>query len=618
MNLFQNPFYIIGVSTRDSKQSIVDACDAKSLTVDSDLCTRFRSVLTQPRNRLSAELAWLPGFSPVGAKVLVEKIQKEPTAFLSSLDGIAPLPRCNALVTFLEHHKPTTESQIIGLLIDIAQSFDRIDYSKLMAVINEDRQIAKIPAVQDVENLKQEMQTRREYIIGKMKDCLNNTKAPDKVLTEIVAKTMSGGKQHPPMLVEELTDKYQIEVKKYLDQLVGQIRNIISNIEKQPTKAFEYQMPNLYKHLKAWDQIAQPIQLIHHCKGLDDSHSKELAQDLRGLALTMANTYEMHSEAKQISKIMSEIFKELPQFSERVAEDLTVLDGLIEQKRKSAEEERKWRGEMSLDIEIGKIMKDRLIITPERISYKNRTIKTEDVSRVRWGIFVRVTNGIRDSYYTIWIGTTAQQFQIECNTTFDSTSVVEKRYQTILDKLWKNVCRRLIEQTLQRLSDGEKLIFNDIVVDKDGILLKKHKFFGADDPFYAKWEDLSISNAAGAFVISATKEKKASSTLYYRNVDNVHILEAVIRFLWKDGNYQKLSRGEFSNAAEAEEDTKAVDHHDDDDEQVEVGLPDSDGDGFIKIRCPHCSEIMTVALKLTPRGSKVTCSNCSQIFFVPK
>jgi len=335
MNLFQNPFFIIGVSTRDSKQSIVDACDAKSLTVDADVCTRSRAALTQPRNRLSAELAWLPGYSPVGAKVLIEKIQKEPTAFLSSLDGMAPLPRCNALATFLEHHKPNTESQITGLLIDVAQSFERIDYSKLMAAINEDRQIAKIPAVQDVESIKQEMQARREYIIGVMKGCLNNTKAPDKVLTKIVETTTSEGTQHPPILVDDLTEKYTQEVKKYLDQLAGQIRNVIERIQEKPKQSFEHQMPTLYKYLKTWDQIAQPIQLVQQSKGLDDPHSKELAQDLRGLALEIANTHDMHSEAKQITKIVAKLFKELPQFAERVAEDLTALDSLLEQKRKS-------------------------------------------------------------------------------------------------------------------------------------------------------------------------------------------------------------------------------------------------------------------------------------------
>ena len=100
-------------------------------------------------------------------------------------------------MTYLEYHKPKEESQIKGLLIAIAQSFDQIDFTNLMTVINEDRQIAKIPLIQDTDSIKQEMQNRRDYMIGVMKNSLNNVKAPDKVLTEIVSKTTSDGKQHP-------------------------------------------------------------------------------------------------------------------------------------------------------------------------------------------------------------------------------------------------------------------------------------------------------------------------------------------------------------------------------------------------------------------------------------
>lgn len=554
MNLFQNPFYIIGVSTRDSKQAIVEACDAKSLTVDAELST----VLTQPRKRLSAELAWLPGLSPARALGLIEKLGKDPKSFLASLNGVNPLARCNALVTYLEHHKPKEESQINGLLIEIAQSFDQIDFTSLLAVINEDRQIAKIPVIQDVENIKQEMQTRREYMIGTMKNCLNNTKAPDKVLTEIVAKTTSDGKQHPPLLVEELTDKYQIEVQKYLDQLVGQIRNVISNIEKQPKKMFEYQMPNLYKYLKAWDQIAQPIQLIHHSKGLDDSHSKELAQDLRGLAITMANTYEMHSEAKQITKVVAEIFKELPQFAEMVFEDLTALDDIINRKTKSKEEERKWREECSLDIEFGTIFKKRLTITPEIIRFKNEQIPTTEVTGVRWG-----ATATKHSVNFIPTGTT-YSFSIRISSNQKAIHVEppdQSLYNMIVERIWKAMCVRLFSDTLRRLSDGDHVNFGngDAIVNKNGIILKKHKIIGRSEPVLCKWENLSISNGNGTFIIEASADKSIGTELSYKDVDNVHILEAILRFLWKDGNYAKLRRGEFSESPPSSENENECD-----------------------------------------------------------
>jgi hypothetical protein len=544
MNLFQNPFYIIGVSTRDSKQTIVETYNAKSLTIDADLCTRFRSVLTHPRSRLSAELAWLPGLSPARSLGLIEKLQKDPKTFLTSLDGINPLARCNALVTYLEHHKPKAESQINGLLIEIAQSFDQIDFTSLLAVINEDRQIANIPVIQDVENIKQEMRTRREYMIGTMKDCLNNTKAPDKVLTEIIAKTTSDGKQHPPLLVEELTDKYQIEVRKYLDQLVGQIRNVISTIQKQPKKSFEYQMPTLYKYLKTWDQIAQPIQLVHQSKGMDDSHSRELAQDLRNLAVELANTYDMHSEAKQITNIVAEFFKELPQFSETFSDDLTALEDIINRKTKSKEEERKWREERSLNIELGTIFKKRFIISPEVIRFKDEQIPTDKVNRVRWASTAtqHSINGIPTGTtysYSVWVGQNQKTFHIEPSD--------GNLYNVIVDRLWKAVCVRLLSETLTKLSAGDYITYGngDAIVNKDGIMLKKHKLFG-HEPFFARWEDLRIDNGNGTFVVSSDTEKKAKAELSYKDTDNVHIFEAIMRFLWKEGNHLKLRQGEFS------------------------------------------------------------------------
>jgi hypothetical protein len=544
MNLFQNPFYIIGVSTRDSKQAIVAACDAKSLTVDSDLCARIRTDLTAPRNRLSAELAWLPGLSPARALRLIERLEKDPKTFLSALDRIDPLARCNALVTYLEYHNPREESHINDLLIAIAQSFEKIDFENLLTIVNEDRQIAKIPLVQDIDSIKQEIRGRGDYMTDVMKNSLNNVKVPDKVLAEIITKTTSDGKQQPPILIEELADKYQIEVQKYLDQLVGQIKDIISNIEQQPKKFFDHQMPSLYTYVKTWEQIAQPIQLIQHSKGIDDPLSKELAQDLRGLAINMANSYEMHAEAKQITKIIAEIFKELPQFVERVSEDLTVLEDILKGKAQSKEEERQWRKECSLDVEFGTIFKKRLIITPEIIRFKNEQIPTTEVTRVRWGATATrhsvnfIPTGTTYSFF-IWISSNQKAIHVE--------PPDQNLYNMIVERLWKTVCVRLFSDTLRRLSAGDHVNFGngDAIVNKDGIMLKKHKVFGRSEPYFAKWEELSIENGNGTFIIESTKDKSIGAELPYKDVDNVHILEALLRFLWKDGNCYKLRSGEF-------------------------------------------------------------------------
>lgn len=471
---------------------------------------------------------------------------------MASLKGVNPLARCNALASYLEHHEPKEESQIISLLLEIAQNFDRIDYLSLLTVINEDRQIAKIPLIQDIDSIKEEIQNRGEYITGVMKNSLNFVKAPDNVLTEIINKTISNGKQDPPKLIEELTDKYQIEVQNYLDQLADQIRNIITNIQEEPKKAFKYQMPTLTKYLKAWDQIAQPIQLVQQSKGMDDPHSKELAGYLRDLALGLNNSHGMYSEAGQLVSLATEIFKELPQFAEKFSDDLKVYVDNAMRKAQSKGEENQWRAECSMDVEFGTIFKKRLTITSELIRFKNEQIPTNEVTQVRWGATVtkdtinHITTGVTYSY-SIWIGSYQKTIYIEPSD--------ENLYNTIVDRLWKTVCVRLLTDTLKRLSEGEIIQFgNDMVtVSKEGVFL--HKFVNKGGVIFKKvvqeaslykWEDLAISNGNGTFIVESSADKNIRAELSYRDVNNVHILEAVMRFLWKDGNYQKLRRGEFS------------------------------------------------------------------------
>jgi hypothetical protein len=249
---------------------------------------------------------------------------------------------------------------------------------------------------------------------------------------------------------------------------------------------------------------------------------------------------------------MSEIFSELPQIEATIEEDITALHDILENKEKVLSEVRakkeKWEQEIALDIMIGK---DKFTIDAENITYITsgweNSVKITEVDRVRWGIFKQYTNAVRTGrYFTIWIGSPKSTIEIECVRFLESESTVMNRYELILEKLWNAVCVRLFGETISRLSSGEKLRYGEVVVDKEGVLLPKYKFLGlSSEPMHYPWEELSISPGAGYFKISAAKEKNSYAQLSYRDVNNVHILEKIIRFLWKDGNYAKLRNGEF-------------------------------------------------------------------------
>ena len=90
-SLHRSAFWILGASSRDDRQRIVQHADEKSLELDHDLCQKARSELTNPRTRLAAEIAWLPGISPKKAQQLAARILSEPMAIESGIPALAHL-----------------------------------------------------------------------------------------------------------------------------------------------------------------------------------------------------------------------------------------------------------------------------------------------------------------------------------------------------------------------------------------------------------------------------------------------------------------------------------------------------------------------------------------------
>lgn len=547
MNLFRNPFYILNVSTRDSKQKIIEAFDNRSLSIDVDLCIKARAILTHPRNRLSAELSWLQCISPKKSLDVIDNIETGSSDDIYSyISDLEPLTQCNILAAFITQNNISNSVKSSQLMLQIAKSFDEININDVLIQINEDRVPAGMPQINDVNHIETALNRHRKYFISVLHDVLNRVTDPDLVLAEIVNIVTVEGEFQAPLLIDELCDVYQLEVQKYLDQLYEKIQDDISTIKSNDFENSENISSNidlLEKHLREWDQIAQPVQLIMKSRGLDDKHSIVVADEIRSLAVYLANEHGLHDKAKRIANFMSDIFKEIPEFSELVNNDINTLDDLIDKKKESAKEDKQWREERTLDVNLGTIFKKQFKITPEIISLKNDQIPTNEVDRVRWWAVATqhsinfISTGTSHSY-NVWIGSPKKYLCIEPS--------AQNLYSMITDRLWKAVCVRILSKTLNDLSTGKHIAYGPAVVDKDGIMLQKRKFISSE-PFYGKWEDLSISNGNGSFVVFSSIEKKAKVELKYSEYDNVHILETLMRFLWKDGNYAKLQRGEFSD-----------------------------------------------------------------------
>jgi hypothetical protein len=138
MDLLKNPFYILTATPRDSRSRIMELADERSLMLDSSECMNARSDLTNPRKRLSSEVAWLLGLSPKRSGELLSLLQESP-ADIISVDKLTPVARANLLAAGFSLLSNCTSDCVAKWILEISWAFEEIDLKELRVIVNNER-----------------------------------------------------------------------------------------------------------------------------------------------------------------------------------------------------------------------------------------------------------------------------------------------------------------------------------------------------------------------------------------------------------------------------------------------------------------------------------------------
>lgn len=536
MDILQNPFHILNASPRDTRRRIMELADERSLLLDSSECMDARSELTNPRKRLSAEVAWLPGIGPKRVGEVLSLIESSP-ADLLAVDNLSSIARANLLAAGLARLPGHNADDVAEWILQIAWTFENLNPDKLSVIINEERIVSGFPEVADLSAVEAEIQERRRHYRQVIKSALD--KLPPKELVEAVTVAVKSatdnGKQHGPILIDDLVDSYEVEAQGFFDKEEGNIRSLVQILRaavdaERSDSALAPMVNQLIQVVKNWDTVAQPIQVSTKSRGLDHDASHDVARLVRGLAIHMFNEHGKLDYSQQLTNLLQEVFAEVSKVAERTAEDADALgeiaeqrDRLIEDAKNKAEE---WRIEIFYEADVGVIFKDKLRISPEGIEWKGRRWDLESISRVRWG-------GTRHSVYGIPTGTTYSIiFGNGSNDAFIELKN-EAVYSSFVERLWRAVGVRLLTEYLEGVRDGNRYRFGSAVMSDHGMELERKRFFGSNEWVFCRWDELVIWNGAGVFCIGKKEDKKLTAVFSYQEEDNIHVLEAAIRMLWK-------------------------------------------------------------------------------------
>ena len=536
MELVDNPFYFLDATPRDNRQRIMDLSEEKSLFEDPDLCNNARSELTNPRKRLSLELSWLPGVSPSKAKSLLDLANKASDELLA-LDSIDPVAKSNLLACALNKFTTNNPQVASDWFVALAKSFDDIDREKLLISLNDERVVSGFPEISDINLLDSELEERRRYYRRVMKNALDKLepKALISAATIAIESATDMGHRQAPVLLNDLIDTYEVEIQNFLDKEAENVSALVNRINsavlaEEDDDEIDSLVDKLIHVAENWDNVAQPIQVSTKSRGLDHDASRNMAYEIRGLAIDIVNSHGHLEVAQKITGMLQSVFAEVVDVAEMTADDASVLGDMLEKRAEyidqAVQQAEEWREEVTYETEIGVIFKDKLKISPDGIEWKGKHWKLDSIKRVRWGGIKHSVNGVpTGTTYTIEFGDGLRSGTIELKK--------ENIYSKFLDCLWRTVGVRLMTEMLEGLRDGKKYRFGNAVFTDTGVELEKSHWFSSNERIFCKWGELVIWNGGGTFSIGKKEDKKLNECFSYLGQDNIHVLEAAIRMYWK-------------------------------------------------------------------------------------
>jgi len=516
----------------------MDLADERSLLLDANESREARSDLTNPRKRLSAEVAWMPGIGPKRASELLSLLESSPDDLIT-IDKLTSIARTNLLAAGLARLSDHNPDEVAWWILEIAMEFEDVGPDELRMIINEERVVSGFPEVKDLSAVEFEIQKRRRYYRKVIKSALDQLAPKELVeaVTLAVESATDDGEEHGPILIADLVDSYEVEAQGFLEKEEGNIKALAERLQaavdaERSDSALAPMVNQLIQVVKNWDAVAQPVQISTKSRGLDHDASHRIAGLVRNLAIHMFNEHGKLDFSQQLTIMLREVFAEVGEVAERTAEDADALDDIAEQRVRLLEDAKnraeEWRREITYEADMGAIFKSKLRISPDGIEWKGRRWELDSITRVRWGGTRHSVNGIpTGTTYSIIFGSGSNYSSIELKK--------EAIYSNFIDRLWRAVGVRLLTEYLEGLRDGKKYRFGSAVMSDHGMELERKKLFGSNERVFCRWGELVIWNGAGVFCIGKKEDKKLAAAFSYQEEDNIHVLEAAIRMFWKRG-----------------------------------------------------------------------------------
>lgn len=514
-----NPFALLSVSMRDDAARIMEAAEDQSLYHDPEACQQARSALTNPRRRVDAEFGWFPGVAPGTAQRAAEALS------IGDLDNLplSGLAKANALVMAARKSPPPTMTALREFVEGIANAIEEARVDQVTREINEDREIAGMPPIASEGIAADAFQARqlawRRAVLSTL-DCSPTVEMAEAMYT--LVKDASDSHRFPRFL-HDIIDDYALRAQPFMAKEVATAERLVKKArtlgESRPDA-----LPPIFdaigELLNTWEELTYPVQMSATLRGRKDRDSENLAFMIRDLSIDLFNKHNLIDESRRVSELVGSSFSALPHVAGAIAKDGSDLDDLETQA--GARD-----AEISYAADVGKIKKTRLAISPAGLEWHGQTTPLGDVSAVRWGAVNKSVNGIP----------TGTEYLIAWSDGRRTTTVEfgnSRIFEAFIERMFKALVEQIVNALTTRLRHGLEIHAGTAIIKDASVILRRKKLFG-DEAAEFGWGDVTVSSVNGSFVINGPEGSKAKASMGYRDVDNAHFLELLVRHAFSRG-----------------------------------------------------------------------------------
>jgi hypothetical protein len=142
------------------------------------------------------------------------------------------LARANTLAGRNES-SPIQEADVVRIILELASSADNVDPEVLLREINEERSVANVPLVEDIDLIRSALAERRRHYRHLASRLLDDfpTRTLVGLVTELAGKATEGAQKRASTLVEDIVEDYETAAQAFMDGERQNIRKLLALIQ---------------------------------------------------------------------------------------------------------------------------------------------------------------------------------------------------------------------------------------------------------------------------------------------------------------------------------------------------------------------------------------------------